>query len=338
MALLFMDGFGAGDSRFKWDNGSYSGGAGTSSPRVPGSFYLSMVGGSNSLYKTVTPSAQLFVGLGLASDTNAAVTFYGDSGATTHITVMRDLDTGILQIRRGTSSGTLLATGTQPLYDLSWNYVEISVTISDTIGNVQVRLNGQTTNEVSYTGDTKNGGTGTTIDRVLVYAGTLPTRVTRVADVYILNSVGGGTMGTFLGDVAVRTLSPTSNGIDSGLTGSDGNQTDNYLLLDEHPYSSSDYTGSATPGARDTYGIENLTAGINTVYGVQINGFMAKSDVSLGTAKLVMRTGGNIYDGTTRALNTTYTGYYELYETNPDTATNWTVSDVDGLEAGMEVV
>lgn len=336
MALLFMDGFSGGDSQYKWDNGSVNVGGSTASPRVAGG-YSGDIGGVNTLFKTVTPSAQLFVGIGLRTDTDARVSFFGDGGATTHITVIRNSSTGRLEIRRGTGSGTLLATGAQPLFDLAWNYVEISVTISDTVGTVSVRINGQTTDEVSYSGDTKNGGTSTNLDRITVYSGDGSVQTTHVTDVYILNSLGS-TNNTFLGDVAVRTLVPSGNGTDSQLTGSDANQVDNYLLVDERPYSSADYTGSSTPGLRDTYAMANLTAGINTVYGVQLNGIMAKSDVSLGTSKLVMRSGGTLYDGATRALNTTYTGYYDLYENNPNTTIAWTVSDVNGIEAGMEVV
>jgi hypothetical protein len=198
-------------------------------------------------------------------------------------------------------------------------------------------MNGQTTDDVSFTGDTKNGGTATTIDKVLFHTGNGSVTITNIADVYILDGTGA-TNNNFLGDVAVRTLSPSGNGTDSQLMGSDANQVNNYLLVDEHPYSSTDYNGSATPGQRDTYALTDLAAGINTVYGVQLNGFMAKSDVSLGTAKLVVRAGGNLYSGTTRALSTSYVGYYDLYTTNPDTITAWTVSDVNSLEAGMEVV
>ena len=119
----------------------------------------------------------------------------------------------------------------------NWYYLEISVTIDDAIGEVHVRLNGSTTDEVSYTGDTKNAGTATDIDAVrFAFSG-------RIADVYVLNSLGSMN-NNFLGDVAVRTLIPDGNGTSSQLTGSDGNTTDNYLLVDEHNYSSADYVGT----------------------------------------------------------------------------------------------
>lgn len=333
MALLFMDGFGGGDGSFKWDVVTNNYTPETVNPRLPGGYSVRLL--STTLSKSFTPASKVIMGFGIRSNAACNVSFWGDSGVTRHITVIRNATTGILEIRRGTETGTLLASGTQSITNDQWNYWEVSVTIADAGGEVHVRLNGQTTDEVSYVGDTKNGGTSTSVDRVFIPG---PGTVTYVADVYILDDSGPAPNNTFLGDVVVRTLSPTGNGAFSQLTGSDGNQTDNYLLVDEHPYSSADYVGSATVGLKDTYAIGDLPGGVTTVYGVQLNSMMAKSDASLASARNVLRSGGTDYTGTTRALTTTYTGYYELYETNPATTFAWTPTDVNGIEAGMEVM
>ena len=143
---------------------------------------------------------------------------------------------------------------------------------------------------------------------------------------------------TFLGDVAVRNLVPSGNGTSSQLTGSDGDKVDNYEWVDEMPFNALGYVGSATPGDLDTYAIADLGAGITTVYGVQVNSRMAKTEASLAQAKLALRSGGTVYYGTTRALSTSYVGYYQLYETDPATSAQWTTGGVNAIEAGMEVV
>jgi hypothetical protein len=337
MALLFMDGFGGQDSNFKWDVGSATYTTATATPRTPGNYYWTNGSGATvSMVKNFTASSRIFVGYGwYTSVDNSPVSFYGDGGVTQHITVVRNATTRFLEIRRGSAAGTLLATGTQQVFNNQWNYIEISVTISDTIGEVHVRLNGSSTDEVSYTGDTKNGGTATTLDKIHF---TFPNAFANYfADVYILNDTGA-TNNTFLGDVTVRTLSPNGNGTSSQLVGSDGNSTDNYLLVDEHPYSATDYVGSATIGQKDTYTIANLPAGVSTVYGVQVSGMMAKSDSSLAQARYIVRSGGTDYGGTTRALTTTYTGYYDLHETDPATGVAWTPGGVNNMESGMEVM
>ncbi len=329
MSLLFVDGFGYDDQTTKWNTGTVDNGSiTTTSPRVPGGYNYN-TSSFSVLHKSITASAQVFCGFGMSVGGNR-IHFYGDSGATQHITVLRSGSTGLIEIRRGSESGTLLARGTTTVPSNNWYYLEISVTIDDAIGEVHVRLNGSTTDEVSYTGDTKNGGTATTIDAVRFdFTG-------RIADVYILNSLGA-LNNTFLGDVAVRTLIPSGNGTSSQLTGSDGNTTDNYLLVDEHSYSTTDYVGSPTTGQRDTYSISDLPAGVNNVYAVQTVGIMAKSDATAGSSKLALRSGGTVYYGTTRTLTTTYTGYYDLFETDPNTAAAWTVGNVNALESGMEV-
>lgn len=335
MALLFMDGFGGQDYAFKWDLSSSSYTTSSASPRTPGGYRGAFANGGT-LFKTIPTSSKVITGAGFTVANNIFwISFYGDAGATQHITITRNTSTGFIEIRRGSSGGVLLATGTTPIFINQWNYIEVSCTVSDTVGEVHVRLNGLPTDEVSYVGDTKNAGTATNIDRVSYYAGSGPAG--SAADVYILNDSGTAN-NNFLGDVVVRTLSPAGNGAYSQLTGSDGNQIDNYLLVDEHPYSGVDYAGSSVAGAKDTYAIADLPAGVTSVYGLQVNGMMAKSDASLGQARYVLRSGGTDYPGVTRALTTTFTGYYELHETDPSTGLSWTPSGVNSVEPGMEVV
>lgn len=332
MALLFIEGFGGGDQALlKWDVGSAVATPSTATPRLAGNYYGNAPGALN---KTIPETTQAIVGLGFYSIASATsyVSFWGDSGATQHITVQRNTS-GFIEIRRGSTSGTLLATGTTPIAASTWFYLEASVTISDTVGQVHVRLNGAPTDEVAYTGDTKNAGTNTTIDRVSL-ACTFGTY--NVSDLYILDTTGT-TNNSFLGDVAVRTLSPTANGTYSQLTNSAGNSTNNYTYVDEHPYSGTDYVGSQTTGLRDTYSLADLPAGVSTVYGLQIVGFMAKNDASFGQAKLAVLSGGSLRYGANHALSTSYQSYYDLFTTNPVTGISWSVSDVNGLEAGMEV-
>lgn len=335
MALLFMDGFGGQDTAFKWSFGSNAYTMFSSSPRTPGGYYGRLVNNGEGFIKTFAASAQVFVGFGLNSTSSVSLSFYGDSNVTQHITVMRNVS-GLIEIRRGSSSGTLLATGTTTLFSGLWNYIEVSCTISDTIGEVHVRLNGSPTDEVSYTGDTKNAGTATTIDAVRLI--NINNATSYFSDLYLLNSTGSAPNNNFLGDVVVRTLSPSGNGTYSQLTGSDGNQTDNYLLVDERPYSGTDYVGSATIGQKDTYAMTDLAAGVTTVYGVQLNGLMTKSDASFAQARYVLRSGGADYGGTTRTLTTSFVGYYELYEQDPSTSTQWTPAGVNSMESGMEVM
>lgn len=338
MALLFMDGFGGGDaSTGKWDPSSANYTPQTASPRLPGSYYASYGAGSN-IYKTIPASSKIILGVGFSESmtgTSGTLIFYGDGGGTAHITLQHNQSTGHLEVYRGS---TLIGTGMAVIPRNSWCYIEISVTISDTVGEIHVRLNGAASDEITFVGDTKNGGTATTIDMIRFSGGwSGGVGSFRIADLYVLNDTGT-TNNDFLGDVAVRTLSPNGNGTYSQLVGSDSDSVDNYQLVDEHPYATTDYVGSASTGDKDSYLLEDLPVGVTNVYAVQVAGKMLKSDASLGQARYIVRSGGIDYPGTTQALSTSAIGYYELYETDPATSIQWTPTGVNDLEAGMEVM
>ncbi len=335
MALLFMESFvgATTDLGQKWNVGSTANTIASATPHASGGWYALMY--STTAKKTVTASSKLIVGTACYfGNTTPEIGFWGDSGATQHIAITRNAS-GFIEIRRGIYNGTILATGTTAIPQSVWTYIEISVTVSDTVGEVHIRLNGSNTDEVSYTGDTKNGGTSTNLDAFHIWAG--GSGNTNYTDIYCCNDTGSAN-NAFLGEVVVRALSPNNNGNSSQLVGSDGNSTDNYLLVDERPFSSSDYVGSPTTGQKDTYTLGDLPAGATTVYGVQINTSMHKSDVSAAQSRSVIRTGSTDYGGTTRLLSVTPVTYIDLFEQNPNTSVAWTAANVNGLEAGMEVM
>lgn len=326
MTMIWMNGFDLGDQAIRFT----ASGTTTASTRFG---YGLAWNGQNGATAAVPFAASSEIVFGMAvnhtgSSSRAQVSFRGDSGATTHIVAI--LESNFWRIERG---GTrIAATGFIPS---GWHYVEMSVTISDTVGTFKLRLNGGSTNIIDFSGDTKNGGTNTTIDRVDFGAYGAGSS-TPIDDVYILNT-SGSINNTFLGDIRVATLMPDGGGNRSQLVGSDGNSTDNYLLVDEKPYSTADYNGSATIGNGDTYTLQDLPVTPTTIHAAQVVGIMAKTDAGAGNAKLVARTAATDYLSSSIALGTTYATYVNIYEQNPNTSAAWTESNINGLEAGMEV-
>jgi hypothetical protein len=335
MSLLYIDGF------HHQNNNRYQSFAsfqswGSASPRTPGGYWVNINNIGGGFKKLVTASAEVFTGIGyISGQPNTFVAFYGDNGATNHITVYLNPST-FWEIRRGGTGGTLLATGTTAYPGNVWHYVEVRCIVSDTVGVVEVRIDGQTTNEVSFSGDTKNAGTSTNIDSV-GFGNVSGTPSANFADWYILNTLGTYN-NTWLGDVAVRVLKPSGNGTTTQLTNSAGNQTNNYTYVDEVPASSADYTGAQASGLADTYNLADLPAGVATVYGVQVDATIGKSDANLAQAKIRTRSGGSDFTPNTYTLSTTYQEFRELSEVDPATGLPWTTGSVNGLEAGMETV
>lgn len=254
-------------------------------------------------------------------------------GATIHVGI--GVNGGKLCILRGT---TIIATGTTVINNSQFYYIEVKATIADVGGSVEVRLNGNGSAEVSFSGDTRNAGTSGVIDTVTwIAVGT----TSDVDDLYICDTTDesatyGNANNDFLGDVRVEYLPANGNGTTSNLVGSDGNSVDNYLLVDETALSEADYVESSTPGDKDTYAIANLTPTSGTVYAVFALLEAAKTDAGTRSLKTVVRSGGSDVDGSATHTLSTTSAYYVEKRAKPG-GTSWSVSDVNSMEAGPKV-
>jgi hypothetical protein len=325
-----MDGFDLGDSTVRFD---YTGTLFGSSTTTAFTYGRSVSNGGNQQFmKKAVPAASIvYSGVRFFPGQAGGLIFFGDSGATQHVTVAVQ-GSGAIQIYRGNMAGTLLATAV-PTWPLStWGYLEVSCSISDTVGYVEVRKDGSATPVVTFTGDTKNAGTSSTIDAVgLITASSTPSLFD---DWYICDN-NGTANNTWLGDVRVMTLAPNGNGASSQFLNSASNFTNNYTYVDEQPYSAADYVGSTTTGDVDTYTMADVSQG--TIFGVQPILIAAKPDAGLAQIKQVVRSGATNYTGTTKVLSTTFTSYTDApLETDPATSAAWTQSGVNAVEVGVQ--
>ena len=332
MALLFMDGFDAGDMAAKWmTTNTTTITSGTTTPYGAGRSLELSTGGE--LIRPITASAQVTLGMHYqptASACDMEVALLADAGTVEHIRMRRNPSTGRLEASR---ASTVLATGATSLSAGTWYYLEIQGTIADSGGTIKVRLNGASTNEIDVTGDTKSGGTSTLIDAVRLKN---VSNTNRFDNLYILNSLGTSNT-TFLGAMRVHTLVPNNNGTTSQFTGSDGNQTDNYQLVDELPYNTADYVASSVSGQRDTYALDNLPPGYHQITALQGNVIAKKNTAGAIALKAALRSDGTVYYGTSRSLGTNAQTYSDVLATSPVTSLAWTSAEINNLEGGMEV-
>lgn len=240
-------------------------------------------------------------------------------GSTLH-TVMRMNASQQFTYHRG---GTLVATGSTVIAFNTWYHVEIESVIADSGGTINCKIN--EISDVTFTGDTKNGGTGY-IDR-FSFRGWANTDYD---DVFFFDNAG------FRGDCKVETLRPTGAGNSTGWTPSTGS---NYQNVDDTtPDDDSTYNSAATAGDKDTFALGNLATTSGSVLGlVQVVRFR-KDDAGSRSIATVVRTGATDYDGSTASSSTTYGYTRTLRETNPNTTSAWTISEVNGMEAGYKVV
>ena len=330
MAMLFTDGFEAGDAALKWS--AVVGGSSSTDTRfsVGRSWSLSTTG--DAVTFTFGQKSQIFIGFAFkcsAAGTGRFIDIKGDSGATTHLSLAFPTTTTI-DLVRGTSTVIASATLSQPL---TWGtYLEVSASIADAGGTCVVRANGTTL--INFTGDTKNAGTGSWVDTVTIIKATGFTPGLWIDDLYFCDSIGSAPNNTFLGDIRIYTLTPDGAGTTTQMTPSSGA---NYTTVDELPYSATDYVRGSS-GQSDLYTTSNLPAGVGTIFGVQANAIVKKTDAGALSGRTVIKSGSTTTNGTSINLGTSDVTITNVQGLNPDTSMAWTAGDVNSLEIGSGVV
>ena len=328
MALLFMDGFEAGDWSSKWSN--TNGGASSTITRFSTGRSLYFNSSNVNVMKSFSPTAKIIVGLAVMRSTLSSsyeiVQIRSDSTATTHLSLFFS-PTGSLILQRGS---TVIATSPIELVSAgSWSYIEMSATIADAGGRATVRVNN--TIAIDFTGDTKNAGASTNIDAV--YIAGAAGQNTYIDDVYICDATGPAPYNDFLGDVRVLALTPDGAGSSTDFTPSTGA---NYTTVDELPYSATDYVTATASGSRDLYTMSDLPSNY-TVLAVQNNVVAKKTDAGNATLRSAIKSGATTYYSPTMPLYASDRVVSDLRVNDPATGTSWTINGVNSLEAGMEV-
>ncbi len=353
MTFLFMDGFDVQDTTTKWIN-SMSGPQNpptfTASTRFGAGYAMQVPGTGNVgeryyVTRSFTASAHAFVGAAVKPvfTSGQHVPFFilgSDNSATCHL-YLNITSLGAVGLWRGdgrslSPSGTLLGTSANGVVSTDWHYMELGAVISDTVGAAVVKVDNSTV--ITFSGDTRNGGTSTDLDTLVHFAGKTDTSTVMPSaildDLYICNALGG-VNDTFLGDMRIQTCSPSGAGSSTALTPT-GSGT-NYLNVNEVPDDTATYNGSATPGDRDTYALANLASGTGTIYAVQQVMTAFKTGAGSASLKAAQKSGATVSYGATQSLGTSPAVYLDVFETNPATSAAYTATEVNALEAGAEV-
>ena len=247
---------------------------------------------------------------------------------------------GILEVRRsGTSVAVAGGASSFVMYSGIWYYVEMKVTIANSIGanTCQVRINGVEIINVDA-GEDLQVSANATADSIRFVGSAGSTIIVYYDDVYIFDGTGSEN-NDFIGDVKVASHFPDGNGTTNNFNGSDGNSVDNYLLVDENPTDDdSTYTESSTPGDIDLYTFDDLATTPDTIYAVQVNNILTKTDAGSRTMRSVTRPVATDFFGASRAIPAgSYVNTEEIYDLNPETSLAWTEALFNATEFGIEI-
>lgn len=292
---------------------------------------------SSSLVKTLDPAdehATLIAGVAYMGGYNVdgdLISFRSDSGATTHCVMARRAN-GRIAIKVGAVE-VAVTTGTH-VDPANYNYFEMKAVLHDTTGTIDIYKNGGATPILSFSGDTKNGGTKAVFDTVAI----LGPSYQMCDDIYIVNGAGAAPLNDRLGEVRCWPLAPNGDGNYSQGVGSDGNSLLNYQLVDEaaENLNTADYIGLVADGDKDTYTYTNLVPTTGTVLNVELASIAAKSDGGTKSFRQIIRVGGADYAGADVTLGLSYALTTQQNFLNPATGLPWTIADVNGAEFGVE--
>ena len=214
-----------------------------------------------------------------------------------------------------------------------WHYYELKYVKDTTNGLVELRMDGDPTPVLTYSGDTETATGDVTRVGLPNNTGDFVTNSQYIMDIYILDG-SGSENNDYLGDIRVDTHYPNGdNSVD--FTPSSG--TSNYLLLDEQ-FSDNDTTfvESGTVLAKDLYSMNNLTL-TTQIYGVQLSADMRKTDSGTVTTALISNDGVNNTVWNTQQIGDNYSMEIGIRDTDPSDNTAWTDAKVNATGFGFRI-
>ena len=245
---------------------------------------------------------------------------------------LRLINTGALYVQRmatTVASGTALGnTSAGVITAATWNYIEFSCSISDTVGTVELKVNGQSVLSLANQ-DTRNG-TPTTVDTIQL--GNLSGSrggTHYIDDLYFLDTT------TSIGEQRVEVLYPNSDTAQKQWIASTG--SDNYAMIDETLMTSTDYVYSNTVGNFDLYDFGNLSTTPSSISAVTIEVAAQKDNVGARAITSTVKSGSSTTDGSNVYLSTGFSVSSRLLNTDPNTSSAWTASAVNAIQAGAKV-
>jgi hypothetical protein len=254
------------------------------------------------------------------------------NGSTPHMTLR--IDNGQLQMRRG-DGGTETSLGFAPLFD-RWYFVEMKQVVNNTTGSWEVQVDGVSIGSATSV-DTNNGGNGIA-QYVEIYCSVNGNRHADFGGVIAWDD-NGGDLVDFPGITNFKCLRPDADGDDEAWTTSSG--TDSFALVDEAAIFDDDttYIESSTSAQRTLFTYEDLSTNYTDVLGLQISSVVRETDATDFSVINALKQNSINYPESSQAIpGQTFGHLFNVLDQDPDTSIGWTVSGVNSLQAGIELV
>ena len=289
--------------------------------------------GGGWLYKNIDPISEFYLRFGVYLDPWAygytVPRVYWDGGSLTSYLSFGECFNIYINI-----NGTTVDTGITTLFPLTWYLIEVHVKIDGSVGVVEVKLDGKSTLEIDFTGNTGSGSVSSI--RFYQFGGVLGELGQGYFDDIALNDTAGGVDDSWTGEGKIIVMMPNDDSTPLELTPSAA--SDHHLLVDEIPSDGdTTYVEGSVIDEEDMYGLTAsglVDVDINRVWTEARTRKTAAND---GMVALITKaSGGAEVSGGDVELLTTYTikvlGAEELV--NPVDSNPWEVADIDLIEIG----
>jgi hypothetical protein len=339
MARLFIDGFETGDLQC-WDlvhAGAQTAGVAAGSLTGFGSYMLKDQGiytGSNAFWvaKNISPSnpAVVYIKVYYQFATNNAGEILWVANSQGNQLALCLESNGTVSVRKGQAGGTIVAQGTTLLTAGTPYLIEVYFNIGSS-GAIQTKINGVL--DINFSGNTQNQSNNT-ISQICLGNNNGEANGTSSPSYWDHLVVDDA---NWIGNGHIVPLTPSGAGSETQLTPSTGS---NYSCVNSVPGSDSKFVSGNANGLADTYAVAQLPSGLNTVNCIQIlKRGEGQGAPAVGGVEDVFYIGGTYYYGSRQTVPLgALANVLSMYAKSPATGQAWGISEINGMDVGLELV
>lgn len=349
MALLFVDNFESWSSTSNTEpgpwlrtNGANFGTTGASNNvnySLAGKLQTASTGASGWLQKGFANSSTLIVNMRVAfastSSSSAAQILSFLDNATVQCSLQYKTN-GKLGFYRGTTTELAESVNDFSLDGTVYLDLELKVTIHNTTGQVELRVNGGVEFATAANLNTRSSANNF-INALSV--GCMPISgfalVAPIVDHVILMDTTGSVNNDFIGPVDVSTLRPSADGNYTDWTANTGTRWE--AVNQAESDGDTTYLTSETVGDKVSFVMTDLPAGVTNVYGVYPFNKIRREQGTTRAIEFFFRSSGTDENGTDKYVGPNYAFRNDVFSQSPFTSVAWTPAEVNGLELGMEI-
>lgn len=268
------------------------------------------------------------------------------SDATPQLSMTLDTATNVLRVYRGRpDSGVLLGSGVTGLTTNVWHYVEFHFVISDTVGVVQLKVNGALDLDLSAQDTNVSASNIKTISiGITEGGGGVSSSKGASADLYfddfVLNNTTGSVSNSWPNGAGIERLDPNADGSYTQWTSTggaaDSTEVDDVATYGNLPDGNTTKLSHAVVGQRTSVALDATTIS-GDVLAIMLLSNVMNSAAGADQMAQFVRTSSIDYDQTTFTPSTAYAWQADMMTLNPATGVAWTTAELNNLELGWVV-